>query len=145
MKIYGGGVGTNFFPTPMDVSAWDGISFWGRRGDVPGRELGKTLFFAVSDKYTDAYNGRVLFEDRQPFCHETTEDMSFRCDRFGVGVGLETDWRHYMIPFDRMRQRGYGRIAPELDLTAIIGLNIAFETGDWEFWLDDVAFYREVP
>ena len=139
LKIYGGALGLNFWMDPHDVREWDGLSFWARTEEGKGQ----SLFVGVSEKYTDENNGKILFDDGEPFCLEVTDDDSEKCDRFGVGVGLGTEWRFFTIPFSEMKQRGYGMVAPELDVTAILGLNMGFETGDWDFWIDDVAFYRE--
>ncbi len=57
LSRYGGGFGINFFPHPLDVTEWDGISFWARRGEAGGR----TLFFAVSDRHTDEFGQYVGF------------------------------------------------------------------------------------
>ncbi len=139
LEIFGGAFGLNFYLDPHDMSEWDGISMWNKRTENSGR----SLFFGVSDKYTDEYNGKLLFEDNTPYCLEITDDESLKCDRFGAGVGMDTKWRFVKIPFSEMRQRGYGMPAPELDVSAILGFNIGFESGDWDFWIDDVAFYRE--
>jgi hypothetical protein len=139
MEIFGGAFGKNFFPETFDASDWDGVAFWGRRGE----DSGSTLFFAISEKHTDQNDGSRLFEDREPFCEENPVDPLMKCDRFGVGVGLEKEWQFFKVPFSRMRQRGFGIQAPEMDLSALIGVNISFEIGDWDIWMDDVAFYRE--
>ena len=97
---------------------------------------------SLADKYTDEENGRLQFADHQPFCLEESADASQKCDRFTAGIGLEENWRFYAIPFERFRQRGIGRSTPGLDRPALVGLELSFATGDWDFWVDDVAFYR---
>jgi hypothetical protein len=43
-----------------------------------------------------------------------------------------------------MRQRAYGRPSqlarPDVNLS---GIEFGLDRDDWDFWLDDVAFYRE--
>ncbi|MBN2195081.1 MAG: hypothetical protein JW751_19850 [Polyangiaceae bacterium] len=56
---------------------------------------------------------------------------------------LTDDWRFVAIRFDEMRQRGYGVPAPYLDVAMLQGLNFGLERGNWDFWVDDVAFFRE--
>jgi hypothetical protein len=144
LQIYGGALGLNFYLDPHDESDWDGISLWARREpDTKDHTYGKSLFFGVSDKYTDESNGKLLFENGEPYCLEVTDDDTQKCDRFGAGIGIDTEWRFFKIPFSELKQRGYGRPAPELDVGAILGLNIGFEAGDWDFWIDDVGFYRD--
>ncbi len=138
MAVYGGAFGINFYPEPLDVSKWDGITFWARSGPSEGR----SLFVSVSEKHTDETNGAPLFDDNEPFCEELPDDPSRKCDRFGVGLGLESSWRLYVIYFDDMAQRGFGRPAPKMDLEALIGVSFAFETGAWDIWVDDVALFR---
>lgn len=138
LNIYGGGLGINFFPSAVDASRWDGISFWARRG----AESSRTLFVALSEKHTDEENGQTLQDDGHSYCRELPEDETEKCDRFGTGVGLGTQWRFFTLPFEQMKQRGFGTEAPFLDLENLIGLNISFETGDWDIWIDEVSFYR---
>ncbi len=144
LQIYGGALGLNFYMDPHDQSDWDGIALWARREpDTQDHRYGKSLFVGVSEKYTDEYNGKLLFDDGEPYCLEVTDDDKEKCDRFGAGIGLGTEWQFFKIPFDELKQRGYGRPAPKLDVSGILGLNIGFEAGDWNFWVDDVGFYRE--
>lgn len=138
LHIYGGAFGINFFLGPEDGSVWEGLSFWARRGSDSGR----SLFVALSDKYTDESSGAPLWEDGEPYCSDQTDVVEEKCDRFGAGVGLDTEWRHFRLPFADMRQRGFGKTAPELDTQNLLGLSFGFEVGDWDIWLDDVAFYR---
>ncbi len=52
-----------------------------------------------------------------------------------------------MIPFDDMKQRGYGVHEDELDKTQILNLYFSMDIGDgangnWNVWIDDVILYR---
>ncbi len=138
MAIYGGAFGISFYPDGRDVSAFDGISFWVKT--APG--VGNTLMLSVSEQHTDEYNGGRI-RDGEPFCLENTTDESEKCDRFSAGVGMGTEWRFVAVPFSAMQQRGYGKPAPFLDTAPLLGFQLGFETGDWDFWIDDIAFYRE--
>lgn len=141
LEIYGGAFGINFFLRAEDASAWEGIAFWARRGSDSGR----SLFVSVSDKYTDENSGAPLQPEGKPFCFEQTERMEEKCDRFGAGVGLGLEWRHYLVPFADMKQRGFGKVAPALDTQNLVGLSFGFEVGEWDIWADDVAFFRRAP
>ena len=138
LEIYGGAFGVNFFRAAEDASAWEGVAFWARRGNDSGR----SLFVAISDKYTDESAGAALHPDGQPFCSDQTESLTEKCDRFGAGVGLGLEWRHYLLRFEDMSQRGFGKVAPELDVENLLGLSFGFEVGDWDVWVDDVAYFR---
>ena len=97
----------------------------------------------MSDKQTDEVNGREMFEDGKPRCLEATDDKAQKCDRFGAEIELGAEWRFFEIPFAGMKQRGFGRKVTKPDVKGILGVSIGFGTGSWDFWIDDVAFYRE--
>lgn len=139
-EIYGGAMGVTFSPAAIDASQYDGISFWGRRG----MDSKKVLYFSVSDPFTDEYNSAKQSLKGIPSCLEETDNDNKKCDRYGLGVGLETEWRFFKVPFAEFSQRGYGKKTPELNISQIYGLNIGFETGDWEIWLDDISFYKSL-
>ena len=134
-------VGYNFSSgMPFDASGWDGLSFWVRSG--PGA-VGRTLFASVAEKYTDQ-GGAGSFPGGTPYCLFDDLDVKKTCDRFGVGIGLDTEWRFFAIRFDEMRQRGFGVPAPSSEPDRqILGLNFGFESGDWDFFLDDVSFFKK--
>jgi hypothetical protein len=142
LRDWGGVVGKRFDPDNFDGNGadaddveddWHGLSFWARRGaGSPGR----TMFAAISEYHT---------HEKCPFCDPDGEPVSEACDRFGVGVGLQTDWRFYAIPFASMRQQGYGKPAECLDQDDIIGFGFYFGSGDWDIWIDDIRFYRAPP
>jgi hypothetical protein len=92
--------------------------------------------------------------DRINYCEYTpfdvdgngTDDPTLtQCDSFGKGIGLGQEWRFFKVPFDLMRQRAYGRASQQAVADRrILGLEFRIENGpNWDFWLDDVAFYRE--
>lgn len=74
----------------------------------------------------------------------TPDPLLSQCDRFGAGVGISTEWRFFKVPFSRMRQRAYGRPS-RLDApdTKILGLEFGLDGENWDFWIDDLAFYRD--
>lgn len=129
LSKYGGAFGTSY-PTPFDASDWDGISLWVRRGP----DSGSSLFVGVNEQHTDQGGSAVCLND--------ISIERYKCDRFGAGVALDEEWRFVTVRFDQMAQRGYGVVAPYLDVGAIQGLNCGFEIGDWEFWVDDIAYFR---
>lgn len=65
------------------------------------------------------------------------------CDPFGLSVGLTEDWHLWTVPFDEMQQGGYGRARPEgLQTSRLVRLELALGPGNYDFWIDDIAFYR---
>jgi hypothetical protein len=155
------GAGTHF-----NATSWTGISMWVRKGSP---EATSSFFAAVADRYTDP-GGDVLFDETETvelldaancpapamsdcYCAfnaldvngDTTPDpFSSQCDKFGAGIGMDTDWRFFKVPFSRMRQRAFGRPS---ELTEPERRILAFDFGisgtNIDFWLDELAFYRE--
>jgi hypothetical protein len=140
----------------FDASGYTGVAFWVRRG----QDSGTTLFASVADRSTDPMAG-ALFTGAErdallpngSYCGDnaidvngdgTTDPLQSQCDRFGAGIGLGTEWRFYKVPFSRMRQRAYGRPAFDSQPDSRI-LRVQFDLDGevWDFWLDDVAFYKE--
>jgi hypothetical protein len=116
-----------------DASEWDGISFWARVG--PGSRT--PLHLEVSDPYTDS-------KADPPRCDSITEldDTALGCDKFGADVLMGDTWRFFAIPFGEMRQGGWGVSAPYLDIAHLLSIGFAYDVGVWDFWIDDIAFYR---
>jgi hypothetical protein len=152
LAIYGAAFGLSFLvedPLGRDASDWEGLSMWVKRN---GDGVGTSLFASVSDRNTDS-SARASIQSSElqqeietdeivPDCNDDSLVESQKCDRFGAGVLLPNEWTFVRIPFDRMKQRGYGVPAPALDVGALAGLNFGVEVGDWDFYVDDVAFYR---
>jgi hypothetical protein len=79
-------------------------------------------------------------------CYDAPVD-SQKCDRYGAGIGLENRWRFVKIPFAAMQQRGYGIKSPagRLMVEALLGFGIYMDIGNWDFWIDQVAYYKDAP
>ena len=134
---WGGLVGFPFSPG-IDASGYAGIAFWGRvawgaRSTVRG---------AAVDPETDA-----TFVDPTtggPLCdpESTLDDFHDACDPYGAYAVMTGDWEYFVLPFSEMRQRGFGDRTTYLDLGAIRQVSIEYEFGAWDFWIDDLSFYR---
>ena len=157
--------GQNYFDTL--AGGWDGLSMWVRKGSpefvsASGEvePYASSIFASVSERFTEPA-GAALFSDEEEnlllstgaYCaynavdvdgDDVVDPLLSQCDRFGAGVGIATEWRFYKVPFSRMRQRAYGRpsVLPGPD-SKIIGLNFGLDGENWDFWIDDLAFYRE--
>jgi hypothetical protein len=121
-----------------DARGWDGISFWARNGN-PGTN--STFIISVSDP------GTTLPPPGQPGCSdaETAPDAE-KCDAFGVAVTLTEEWTFVPALFRAMRQKGFGKPSPlgYLDTGNIVKIQLLLgRPGDWDVWIDDVAFFRE--
>ncbi len=119
---------------PIDASDWDGIAFWARRGEEPS----KAAFLASArDLYSSGQGDNCSVD-------AGAADAN-KCDPFGLAVLLEPQWRFVTVPFSLMQQKGFGVPSPlgALDTTQIVALELGFSSGDWDVWVDDLAFYRE--
>jgi len=117
-----------------DTSTWEGIVFWGRVG--PGSE--SSIRVRASDPYTD---------DKACFCNPYTNqnDASDGCDKFGVFVQLDRNYRAIFAPFSQMQQGGWGLPRDHLDTSSLFELAFDIYAGVWDLWVDDVALYRRRP
>lgn len=71
-------------------------------------------------------------------------DTGERCgDGYARTVTLTTDWRFYKVPFSELRQQGYGKVSPYMDLTTISNVSFVVPQGWADFYLDNITFYRE--
>jgi hypothetical protein len=131
---------TNDTPPAFDASGFAGISFWARKYS---EDVGGSLFVAFDDKYTRE-NQSYVDENgiTRQYCLDSPIDTD-KCDRFGIGIGLETTWRFYKIPFSELKQRGYGVKSDKLHTDEILAISFGFDVGDWDFWLDQVSYYKE--
>jgi hypothetical protein len=120
--------------------------------------LGRSLFVGEERQELLPPDKCPLTEEPPPmaapcYCSYDAEDVNgdtvpdalqSQCDRFGAGVGIATDWRFFKIPFARMRQRAFGRPSPlQAPDPFILGVEISLDGENWDFWLDELAFYRE--
>jgi hypothetical protein len=152
---WGGNMGFSFSPalnaTSVDVTDptsgetrkgqnYEGITFWGRLGGASGNNLR----LEVGEPHTDQnYTGNL----GGPICNpNTTDDNSEEgCDKFGAIAQLRGNWQRFFIPFAEMRQGGWGRRAEQFDLTQLLSFSMFYAQGTWDFWIDDLAFYRQRP
>jgi hypothetical protein len=133
---WGGNLAVRFTP-PFDAHDYKGIALWGRV--APGSR--NSLRVELADRYTD---DKFLLPDGTSACNATAtlDSLPTGCDRFGGYAVLDADWRLFLIPFVELRQAGWGKRAPGLDLAALRTLSFTWGPGTWDIWIDDVAFYR---
>lgn len=132
---WGGTIGLRFAPV-LDGSEWEGIAFWARVGTGSRTPVRIELGERHTDEKFDEGNG--------PLCNplHTDDDTETGCDKFGTALQLGPDWKFYAIPFDELRQKGWGKRAPYFDRWGLRSLSFQFERGVWDLWIDDVRLYR---
>ncbi len=134
---WGGVIGFPFSP-PTDVRPYEGIAFWGRVAWNTRSTVRTSLLDAETDsQYRDPDTGEARCEEEN-----TLDVFQEGCDPFGAYSVMTGDWQLFLVPFDEMRQRGFGHKAPFLDIGAVRQLSIEYGLGEWDFWIDDLAFYR---
>jgi len=148
---WGGSLSLTFADTankpPYDASAWDGVSFWTKKAGPATRSA---LIFSAADPYTAGYrNIEDPFGGEPRSCDasgSTTVADSEKCDGFGVSITVSDDWTFHAVPFDAMRQKGFGMPSPvgRLMNDELVRLQFLISAGDWDIWLDDIAFFREL-
>ncbi len=152
---WGGQLGLNFGPPrcvtvdcPADSMTvpggpYDGISFWARV--VPGS--GQVMRIQVAESHTD--NKYPETGDAGPPCQSFSfvgpQNLGLGCDTFGTFVQLNNDWQFITLPFEEMRQEGWGKRAPYFDIQHISNLTLFYGPGVWDIWIDDISFYRRSP
>lgn len=126
---------------PVDASAWDGISLWLRRGP----KSNTTLLIAIQDVYSSPTSAADSCISADPPVGMKPFPDAVKCDGFASGVLLTSDWRFVRLPFTKVKQKGFGRPSPlgELDTAALTGLQFTLAAGDWDVWVDDIAFYKD--
>jgi len=136
---------TNPEGVEVDASAWDGVAFWARLGEGPSNS---TINFVVGDAETSGADYETPSPSGWPACVTADHPSdAVKCDPFGVVVTLTKDWAFYAIPFADLKQKGYGQPAPRgaIDPSRIWRFQITTSTGDWDFFVDDISFYRNRP
>jgi hypothetical protein len=154
---WGAALDLNFSPT-FDASDWDGVAFWVRRGSATN---GAAFVLSVIDQQNDAIGGDFT-SDEAPGCGCRQTDPkndprawtcskdpgsdfpdSKKCDAFGAAVSLTDDWSFVTIPFDRIRQKGFGAVSGPFDPSLLRRLQFLMTSGSWDYWIDDLSFYRK--
>jgi hypothetical protein len=68
-----------------------------------------------------------------------------RCgDNYMDPVTLGPDWQFYKVPFSELRQEGWAKRFPALDLSRVTVVRFTWTVGWVDYWIDDVRFYRSL-
>jgi hypothetical protein len=131
-KEWGAGLGFQFSkvmndpPGKYNLSAYTGMAFWAK-GNVPIR-----VTFGLPEVLPGSEGGTCVDNATMTNCH----------DVHGMIVQLTKDWRQIKVPFDRLRQEGFG-LKATWDPTKVI--SSGFDVGpvnSFEVFIDDVGFYK---
>jgi hypothetical protein len=57
-------------------------------------------------------------------------------------VHLTTDWQFFTVPFNTMYQQGWAKKAPYFDTHSVSVVRFTWDTGNIDYYIDDVRFYR---
>ncbi len=131
---------------PVPGGPYDGISFWARvvapgSGLSPGS--GQSLLIQPKESHTDSKYPYAP----QPPCKDNVgktnaNNTTDGCDAFGSFAILNNDWQFITLPFDEMRQGGWGKKAPYFDTQHLSNLTLGYGQGIWDIWIDDIAYYK---
>jgi hypothetical protein len=143
-KGWGAGMDVTF-SSPFDATEWEGFSFWVKRGSppVPGdnRTDNKSIIALAVDQYS---SGEPACDATDPALATVQVPDTAKCDPFGASVTLTDEWSFVPVRFSAMRQKGFGVASPigGLDTSGIIRLQFLLTAGEWDFWIDDISFFR---
>lgn len=134
---WGGIVGFPFAPA-IDARDYDGVAFWGRIAWGTRSTVRASVLDPETDAtFVDPRTGETRCEGAS-----TLDVFQEVCDAYGGYAVMTGDWQLFTVPFEEMRQRGYGHVASYLDVGSILQVSIEYGMGAWDFWIDDLAFYR---
>lgn len=84
--------------------------------------------------------GEYCYDDGDP----PPPDSADRCaDGYSGFFNTSTDWQFYKLRFSDMRQSGFGKPSPEMDLTSVTSIAIVSSKGWVDLYLDNITFYKE--
>jgi hypothetical protein len=146
---WGGNIGTRFsVPVNALQKGYDGVAVWMRT--APG--FANAARITLSDEFTDSQTNMSLPAaqracDPNPNCagqaaQGNSNCYNVGCDPFGAYIPMTENWRLFLLSFDEMRQGGWGKQRPGLDLSNLLSIQISYPVGTWDYWIDDIAFYR---
>jgi hypothetical protein len=138
--------------TGFDATGYAGVAVWMRT--APG--FANAPRITLSDKFTDSQYNMSAPEGGTSYCTPNVNCASqtaqgnancfnIGCDPFGAYAPLTENWHLFLLSFDEMRQGGWGKYQPSLDLSQLLSIQISYPVGTWDFWVDDIAFYRLKP
>ncbi|MGD0674505.1 MAG: hypothetical protein ABSC94_03755 [Polyangiaceae bacterium] len=108
-----------------------------------GGALGDPQFFGRPCTPYVFANGFAASYCFDPATDEPPPPSTETCGDFWMTtVTLGTEWTFYKVPFNALRQQGFGKRADILDLHSVSVVRFTFDVGWVDYWIDSVSFYR---
>jgi hypothetical protein len=124
---------------PMDASMYTGIMFWARKGDKAG--AAPTLRLIVNDVTTHELGG-VCDPKAAPGSGGMKSNACW--DGWMTEKALPSTWTLVKVPFTVLKQGGFGMKGDAIQPDKLYGLTFQMPNmATFDFWIDDVAFYKE--
>lgn len=142
---WGATLDVTFMP-PLDASEWDGVSLWVKQGSTDGNA---SFILQFVDPNT---SGAEDPETLEPTCDSSDPAVGQqpvpdheKCDAFGTAVTIPDEWTFVPAGFATLAQKGFGVVSPlgKLKVNEINRMQIFIDSGNSDFWLDDIALFRK--
>jgi hypothetical protein len=102
---------------PYDASRYTGVRFFARSGD--------------GDKHSAIF----MLPTVGTSCPGCT-------NHFGTKFEYSSEWQEYFLPFNEMKQQGFGMPGAKLKPKEIVAVQVQFDNNvDFDLWIDDIGFY----
>ncbi|WP_437807507.1 hypothetical protein [Sorangium sp. So ce1078] len=133
--MWGAGVGFDFSSAETgkeayDASAYTGLVFWAKLGNA---DAVKSVKVMISDRSTTPEGGICVEGDEAAQCH----------DNWAKTVTLSDEWQAFVIPFEDLKQGGWGAppATETIDTAAIYSLQFQTDKGtEFDYYIDDISF-----
>ena len=120
----------------FDATGYDGFSFWVRRGEGSS---GRSMLALVLDPFTAA----PFDTSMMPFCGDGMGEQTsaIRSATRWVSTKSGASLRCLSRRCAKKGTARYRRARQE----GALGFKFSLGVGDWDLWLDDIAFYKAAP
>jgi hypothetical protein len=138
-----------------DTAGWERCGNWSCDQPYAAFENEPDFAFSTPDNEDEGKRGTNVcapyaFATDQTgmYCYDPVKgpppaESTERCgDTWLDPVGLSTDWQFFKVPFTELRQEGWAKRFPRLDLSAVTMIRFTWSVGWVDYWIDDVRFYR---
>jgi hypothetical protein len=124
---WGASLSIGFGSPCVDVTVFDGISFWAKGGATTS-SMDVQVGLAATTATTA---GGDCLESSVPGCW----------DHPRKDIILTTEWQHFTITWAEFKQQRWGLIAT-WPTGVIMQFDFAHDAGSFDFWIDEIALYK---